>query len=225
MILTNKKFNSLLTLLFSLALIIFLYPKLQDPASLQTYLTGLGWKGMILDLVIVALQMLFPLVPFPLLAGLNSVLFGWIPGFLLSLIGSLLGCSLGFWLARYLGQEWIQTKLTKSYILGHLATFSPKKSFFLIILARLTPICPAAVVNYIAGLSPMKFQTFLLASLLGKIPMIAWESWVGHYFWQISDHPQNFAFALIMGILVFGGIWLAYHLSGKKQKQKETQKV
>jgi Uncharacterized conserved protein len=211
-------------LLFSAALIIFLYPRLQDPAALQTFLANLGWKSYILDLIIVALQMLFPVVPFPLLAGLNSVLFGWIPGFLLSLSGSLLGCSLGFWLARSLGQEWVQAQITKSYILGKLATISPKKSFYLILLARLTPICPAAAVNYIAGLSPMKFRTFFLASLLGKIAMVAWESWVGHYFWQISsnpDNPKRFFCALFIGVIVFGGIWLAYRFSEKKQNEVE----
>lgn len=224
MILSKKKFNSLLMLMVSIALIIFLYPRIQDSAALQTFLANLGWKGYILVLIIIALQMLFPVVPFPLLAGLNSVLFGWIPGFLLSLIGSLLGCSLGFWLARSLGQEWIQAQMTKSYILGKLANVSPQKSFFLILLTRLTPICPAAAVNYIAGLSPIKFQTFFLATLLGKLPMIAWESWVGHYFWQISsnpDNPKRFFYALFIGVLVFGGIWLAYRFSEKKQKEAE----
>ncbi|MHB8125774.1 MAG: TVP38/TMEM64 family protein [Desulfitobacteriaceae bacterium] len=218
--LTKKKFSSLLTLLISLTLIIFLYPKLQHPATLRIFLADLGWKGQILDLLIVALQMLFPIIPFPLLAGLNTVLFGWIPGFTLSLCGSLLGCSLGFWLARFLGQEWVYKKLAKSDKLNQITNLSPKKTFYLIILARLTPIFPSAAVNYAAGLSPMKFQVFFLASLLGKLPMIAWESWIGHDFWQLSHHPKRFAGGLIIGTLIFGGIWLTYHLSEKKRKEK-----
>ncbi|HWQ72655.1 MAG TPA: VTT domain-containing protein [Desulfitobacteriaceae bacterium] len=222
MILSKKKLNSLITLIFSLALIVFLYPRVQEPAGLQAFLANLGWKSYILDLLIIALQMLFPIIPFPLLAGLNSVLFGWFPGFLLSLSGSLLGCSLGFWLARSLGQEWIQAQITKSYILGKMAAISPQKSFCLIVLARLTPICPAAAVNYIAGLSQIRFRTFFLASLVGKIPMIAWESWVGHYFWQISsnpDNPKRFILALVIGAIVFGGIWLIFRFSESKQKE------
>ncbi|MDD2234915.1 MAG: TVP38/TMEM64 family protein [Desulfitobacteriaceae bacterium] len=224
MILSKKKLNSLLTLLFSLVLIIYLYPRLQDPAALQMFLANLGWKSYLLNLLIVAMQMLFPVVPFPLLAGLNSVLFGWVPGFLLSLGGSLMGCSLGFWLARSLGHEWIQKQITKSYILGKMASIPPRKSLFLIILARLTPICPAAAVNYIAGLSTMKFRIFFLGSFLGKLPMIAWESWVGHYFWQISsdpDNPKRFIIALVIGALVFSGIWLVYRLSEKRQQETE----
>lgn len=223
MFLTRKKISSLLTILISLALIIVLYPKLQHPATLQIFLAGLGWKGILLDLLIVTLLMLFPIIPFPLLAGLNTVLFGWILGFTLSLSGSYIGSSLGFWLARFLGQEWVHAKLTKSDKLGHWANLSRKKTFYLIILARLTPIFPAAVINYAAGLSPMKFQLFFAATLLGKIPMIAWESWIGHDFWQLSQYPKRFAGALIIGALVFGGLWLTYHISearGQRPKQR-----
>jgi hypothetical protein len=54
--------------------------------------------------------------------------------------------------------------------------------------------------------------------------MIAWESWVGHYFWQISsnpDNPKRFIIALIIGVVVFGGIWLVYRLSEKNPKETE----
>ena len=223
MILTKKKISSLLTILISVTLIAFLYPKLEHPALLQTYLADLGWKGLLLDLLIITLQMLFPIIPFPLLAGLNMVLFGWLLGFTLSLIGSILGSSLGFWLARFLGQEWVYAKLANSDKLSQWANLSPKKSFYLIILARLTPIFPSAVVNYAAGLSPMKFQLFLAATLLGKIPMVTWESWIGHDFWQLSQYPKRFAGALIIGALVFGGLWLTYHISEARGQRPEVR--
>ncbi len=224
MFLTKKKISSLLTILISLALIIFLYPKLQHPAMLQTYLAGLGWKGILLVLLIVSLQMLFPIIPFPLLAGLNIVLFGWILGFILSLGGSIIGSSLGFWLARFLGQEWVHAKLANSDKLSQWANLSRKKLFYLIILARLTPIFPAAVVNYAAGLSPMKFQLFFAASLLGKIPMVAWESWIGHDFWQLSHHPKRFAVALILGSLIFGGLWLSYRFQRSEVRSQRSDR-
>ncbi|MFZ3102982.1 MAG: VTT domain-containing protein [Desulfitobacteriaceae bacterium] len=223
MFFTKKKISSLLTILISLALITFLYPKLQHPALFQTYLAGLGWKGILLVLLIVSLQMLFPIIPFPLLAGLNIVLFGWILGFTLSLSGSLIGSSLGFWLARFLGQEWIHAKLANSDKLGQWANLSPEKTFYLIILTRLTPIFPAALVNYAVGLSPVKFQLFFVASLLGKIPMIAWESWIGHDFWQLSHHPKRFAGALILGALIFGGLWLSYRISEVRSQRPDVR--
>jgi len=215
---SNKKTASVLTLLVSVILIIFLYPRLQHPAALQTLIIHLGWKGIVLDLLILTLQMLFPFIPFALLAGINTLLFGWLPGFLISLTGSVLGSSVGFGLARSLGQEWAKPRLAK---LGKWGNLPEAKSFYLIMLARLIPILPAAAVNYAAGISPMKFPTFLLATILGKIPMIAWESWIGHDFWRLVHHPWRFALALVLGAVVFSVAWMGWRILESKEKVNE----
>lgn len=214
---TPKKKTSLLTLAFTLILIVFLYPKMQNPHALQALIIQLGWKGILLDLVIISGQMIFPFIPFALLAGMNTLLFGWKLGFALSLIGSLLGSMLSFGLSRTLGQEWARPKLAK---LGKWAKLSEGKNFYLIVLARLIPILPAAAVNYAAGLSPMKFTSFFWATLIGKIPMIAWESWVGHDFWNILNHPWRFVFALLIGALIIGCAWYGWKLLDQRETPK-----
>lgn len=56
----------------------------------------------------------------------------------------------------------------------------------------------------------MKFTSFLGATLLGKIPMIAWESWIGHDFWKLVHHPWRFAFSLIIGAFLIGSAWYGW---------------
>lgn len=214
-----KKSASFLTLIFSAALILLLYPKLQNPHALQTVILQLGWKGILLDLFVISIQMLFPIIPFALLAGMNIILFGWALGFALSLTGSLLGSTISFGLARSLGQDWAQPKLAK---LGKWAKLSEAKNFYLIILARLIPILPAAAVNYAAGISPMKFTSFFWATLLGKLPMIAWESWVGHDFWKLFHHPWRFTLALLIGAIGIGSAWFGWYFLDQQEKKQET---
>lgn len=211
----TKKNFSFLTLLISLTIIILLYPKLHNPAYLKTLVTQWGWVSVIIDLVLVALLALFPVVPFALMAGVNALIFGWVYGFLLSLGGSLLGASLAFILARTLGQEWAQPKIGK---LGKWAALIEGNSFPIVLISRLIPILPSAAVNYAAGLSLITFPSFLLASLIGKIPMIVWESWVGHDFWQISRNPSRFLLALLIGTLIFGVSSLYFYFSVKRCK-------
>lgn len=199
----NKKLFSFLTLVVSLTFVIYLYPKLQHPEALLEFVTQWGWISIFIDLFIIMLLALFPVVPFVLIAGVNTLLYGWVGGFLLSLLGSLLGASLAFGLARILGQEWAQPKVAK---LGKWGEHIQGNCFSIIILARLIPILPSAAVNYAAGLSLMTFPSFLLASLIGKIPMILWESWLGHDFWRISQHPGRLLLALSIGALVFGSV-------------------
>ncbi len=212
---TRKKILSYLTLLLSALIIIFLYPRLQNPEAFQHLIYHLRWKGVLLDLLIVSLLMFFPFIPFTLIAGINVLLFGWIGGFLLSLTGSLLGSSIAFWIARYLGQEWARPHLDR---LGRWNKLSDAKNFYLIVLARLIPVLPSAAVNYAAGISPMKFPLFLGASFLGKFPMIVWESWFGHDFWHLMEHPKRFFLALFSGAVIFGSAWLLWQYIDRKEK-------
>ena len=210
-----KKYFSFITLLISLTIVILLYPKLQHPAALEAFVKQWGLLSIFIDLVIVATLALFPVIPFVLMAGVNVLLYGWIGGFILSLSGSLLGASLGFWLARTLGQAWAQPKVTK---LGKWGTLVRGNSFSVVLLSRLIPVLPSAAVNYASGLSLMTFPSFLLATLLGKFPMIIWESWVGHDLWRISHHSGRLLLALAIGALLFGSIGLYWYFSNKFPK-------
>ncbi|MHB8074746.1 TVP38/TMEM64 family protein [Desulfosporosinus fructosivorans] len=212
----TKKHFSFITLLISLAIVVFLYPKLQNPTALKAFVSQWGLLSIFIDLVIVMILALFPVIPFVLMAGINTILYGWIGGFLLSLCGSLLGASLGFWLARTLGQAWAQPKMSK---LGKWGSLLRGNSFSVVLLSRLIPVLPSAAVNYAAGLSLMTFPSFLLATLLGKIPMIVWESWVGHDLWRISHHPRRLLLALAIGVLVFGSVGLYWYFTKKFPKK------
>lgn len=211
----TKKHFSFFTLVVSLTFVIILYPKLQNPADLQLFVTQWEWLSIFVDLLIIALLALFPVVPFALVAGVNTLVFGWFSGFLLSLGGSLLGASAGFFLARTLGQEWAQPKIGK---LGKWAALIEGNSFSIILISRMIPILPSAAVNYAAGLSLMTFPTFLTASLIGKIPMIVWESWIGHDFWQLTENPSRFLLALLIGALLFGSVGVYGYYSIKRCK-------
>lgn len=208
----NKRHLSLLTLFISLAFVIILYPKLQHPAVLKAFVSQWGWISIFVDLFILTLLMLFPVVPFVLIAGVNIILYGLAGGFLLSLSGSILGASLGFCLARILGQEWAQPKAAA---LGKWGTHIKNNSFSIVFISRLIPILPSAAVNYAAGLSPMTYPTFLLATLLGKIPMIIWESWVGHSFWRLSHHPNQFFISLVIGGILFFSVGIYWYYAMK----------
>lgn len=215
-----KKYVSLLMLAISFTIVILLYPKLQNPDTFQAFVLQWGWLGIFVDVLVMMLLSLFPVIPFVLIAGVNTLLFGWIGGFLLSLVGSLLGSSMGFWLARSLGQSWAQPKIGK---LGKWGIHIEGNSFTIILISRLIPILPSAAVNYAAGLSLISFPKFLLASFIGKIPMILWESWVGHDFWQMTDHPGRLLLALAIGAFFFGLISFCWCVSVKRHKSYPNQ--
>ncbi|SHN87871.1 TVP38/TMEM64 family protein [Desulfitobacterium chlororespirans] len=212
---SRKKLTSAIVLLLSLVIIGLLYPQIQHPDLFQDLILDLGWKGVLLDLLALSLLMFFPIIPFALLAGINIVIYGWSAGFLLSLTGSLLGSSLAFFISRLLGQEWARPHLNK---LGKWGKLSDSKNFSLIILARLIFILPAAAVNYAAGVSPIRFRSFFLATLIGNIPIILWESWFGHDFWHLLQYPRRFSLALLTGAVIFSCAWLLWQYIDRQEK-------
>lgn len=212
----KHKIISVLTLIISLALIILIYPKLQNPTLIQAYVTQWGSIGIIIDLFVITLLMLFPVVPFVLIAGANTLLYGWVFGFILSLAGSIMGASLGFYLSRTIGQKWAQKKADK---LGKWGRALKGNSFFIVLVSRLIPILPSTAINYAAGLSLMTFPSFFFATLIGKIPMILWESWIGHDFWLISHNTGRLFLGIAIGTILFGSIGLISYYSKIRFKQ------
>lgn len=214
----TKRHTSFIILLISIILSVLLYPIMQNPIALQKVIDQAGLWGIFLNIFILALQTLFPIVPFALLAGINAILFGWIPGILISLAGSMAGASIGFFLARNLGHEWVEKRLVKWPKLYDYFQLSKGTAFFTVLSARLIPFLPSAAINYFAGLSKMNFYAFFGASLIGKIPMITWETVVGHDFWHFTSRPWHFLLVLSVGIFLWSIIAMIYYANKKAKK-------
>lgn len=67
----TKKYFSVVTLLISCALVILLYPELQDPADLKAFVSQWGLYSIFIDLALIMILALFPVIPFVLMAGIN----------------------------------------------------------------------------------------------------------------------------------------------------------
>ena len=99
---------------------------------------------------------------------LGGAVFGFWAGSLWANLGGLFGSMGGFLVARYLGREWVHLRW------GHrfegLETRMRRQGFVIILLVRLCPISNNFLTNCLAGVSPIRWWSFLLASALGFIP-------------------------------------------------------
>lgn len=137
--------------------------------DLKTYLLNYGNMAPILYIIMFTLV---PLTLFPdsILAIGGGLAFGLIRGSIYTLIGAMMGASLSFYLARFLGRDFIR-KITK-HKLAHFEDSLEKNGFMLILILRMIPLFPFDVISYSAGISKIKFKDFILASLIGIIPGI-----------------------------------------------------
>ena len=150
------------------------------PASLRAFLVHWGfWKGAILFFAIYTFS-IRPFVPIPptLYTITGGLAFGPLWGALLTIFGATANASITFCIGRYLGMDWIKSKLHGKWKEGQeKLTGAGFKTVFLI---RLSPIGPPFdLVSYAAGVLGVKFSDYVLGTLLGIIPATAAYSYFG----------------------------------------------
>lgn len=150
--------------------------------TLLELVKGGGSLSVLISMLLVAICVFFPIIPFPVLAGVIGAVFGTAQGVFISLAGAMAGTMCFFLLSRYGFRDWAVEKLSKYPKVKEYEEFLNRHSFMSILTCRLIPIIPAPIVNIICGLSHVKMITFFIASTLGKIPNILILSYAGSLF-------------------------------------------
>ncbi|MBN2170020.1 MAG: TVP38/TMEM64 family protein [Candidatus Krumholzibacteriota bacterium] len=129
-------------------------------------------RGAWSDLAFVALYALTVLAALPgmvmTLAG--GVLFGSLEGVVLVSIGSALGASLAFWLARGLAREAVQNWLGGNRHFQRLDRWTDERGAVVVALTRLFPVIPFNILNFAFGLTRVRFGIYLLWTWLCMLP-------------------------------------------------------
>ncbi|MET1031190.1 TVP38/TMEM64 family protein [Domibacillus tundrae] len=141
-----------------------------------------GAYSILISMLLVAICVFVPIVPFPVLAGLIGGIFGTPQGVIITLSGAMIGTLLFFYIARYGFKEWAQTKIEQYPQVKEYEEKLNKNAFLTILLVRLVPIVPSPVVNIVCGLSKVNGLVFFLASAIGKLPNILLLSFAGASF-------------------------------------------
>ncbi|WP_144549993.1 TVP38/TMEM64 family protein [Bacillus sp. X1(2014)] len=158
-----------------------------------------GALSILISMILVAICVFFPVIPFPVLAGTIGAVFGTSQGMIVSLTGAMAGTMAFFFLSRYGFRDYAQQKLMNFPKVQEYDEFLNKNSFVAILTCRLIPIIPAPVVNIVCGLSHVKWLTFFTASLIGKIPNILLLSYAGALF----SNNKLYSFGIYGVYLVF----------------------
>lgn len=121
--------------------------------------------------VFVALQVLLNVPPFPrtVFTVAAGVLFGSVWGLFLTLLGTSIAAALAFLLVRYTG-----ARLVRGYATHPKAVWVRRRldhhGTLAVTSLRLIPMVPFAALNYLSGLSAVRFTPYLTGTVLGSIP-------------------------------------------------------
>jgi len=115
-------------------------------------------------LVLMTIHNTFPVIPLVLLISINVSVFGFTLGYFWSLFISLISATVAFIIARY----WFQSFFDK-YVDSNIKEKIERRGFWYVFLGRIFPVIPSSVTNIAAGVSSVRYRTFLYATLIGNM--------------------------------------------------------
>ena len=140
-----------------------------DANSLRDYVEGFGMWAPVVAVTVMVVQAVFLPIPGFIILFANGLVFGFVGGTAVSLVGFGLSASVCFAITRALGRrrvEWLAERLRLNTIDGWLTRWGAPA----VVMLRLNPGFAFDGVSYAAGLTGMRFAPFLVASVLGSLP-------------------------------------------------------
>lgn len=127
---------------------------------------------------IVILESIIPALPLALFIAINIIALGNFFGFIISWIGTIIGCSLSFWIFRKLKNK-IFKKVTKDSRILKIMRKIGNMDFSHLVIITAMPFTPAFSINIAAGLSEISYKKFLLMIIIAKISIVYFWGFIG----------------------------------------------
>jgi len=130
--------------------------------------------SILVGMFIVFLESIIPVLPLSVFIAINVIAFGPITGFIISWIGTMIGCIVSYFIFNRISLFSYRLLDNKKNIINFIKKID-KIKFTNLVLIMAMPFTPAFTINIVAGLSEMKFRKYFFALLCSKIFIV--------YFW------------------------------------------
>lgn len=150
----------------------------------------------------------------------NTLIFGIVPGIILSCVAETVGVTISFLLLRFFFRETAEKIIRKSKYLNSIDEYSSKNGFTVMLIARMVPYIPSALLNAIGALSSLSLRDYVITSFIGKFPSTGIEAIIGHDTITKQEDPTRLIVVIIFAILLIAG---AYYYQKKHLKQQEEK--
>lgn len=157
---------------------------------------------------------LLGVVPSVFVTGANIIFFGPIEGFLISLLGEVIGGFISFKVYRRGIKKFVGSIKGRYELIDRIINGEGRSLGILIFEGRLVPFIPSGLVTLAASMSKVNSLTFILATLLGKIPSILLEVLASYGVIIASEKNFKLVVSLLSVLLIF--------LTFRSLKKKKT---
>lgn len=193
----------------------------KEPEKFQELLGTSPIKSSLIFLGIQFVQVVFAFIPGEFVEVGAGYAFGWIWGTILCLVGTAVATLIIFSLTRLLGRKFTSIMIDSKDLKRLKFLKDEKKLVWMFILLYFIPGTPKDLFTYFAGVTKIKFGTFMAISTFCRLPSVLTSTLAGD---AIVD--GNYLTSVIIfgvtGLVAIGGYWLYNRLSKNTPSKKDT---
>lgn len=213
---TDRKIKIKIAIMIMMILVIVVFTinyapwiieKAKRPEVLREYLRSFGGWGFLIFVLLQSAHVIILVIPGDIFNVCGGYIYGVPLGFLLSIIGIMIGTVCVFYISRLLGYDFISTIVSKDKIEKISNILNSSKGTFGMLIICLMPIIPKDLMMYIAGLTPVKASKLFPIYAISRIPAtLIWVS-IGAQVYdknvmEISITLIGIALLIVVGIII-----------------------
>ena len=183
-----------------------------DVAGLRDYIVSFGLWAPVASCLLMVLQALAAPVPSFLITFANGLAFGVLWGWLLSLFGHVLAAAVCFGISRSLGRVPVEALVGRTGLQSADRWFE-RWGLYAVFVGRLLPGVAFDAISYAAGLTGMRFRSFILATTLGIFPQTLLYSYLG------QRAPEYVGLFLVTSGTVIAAV-VVFALLGRRRERR-----
>lgn len=186
-----------------------------------------GSRPLLAPAAFVSIYMVLGLFGLPGSTMLNltaGVLFGFRKGLLLVIAGSSLASILAFLSFRYLFRDFVDAKVRRRF--PKLEEDLEREGAYFVFAMRLFPVIPYSLTNLVLAVSPVRFPTYFLVSLIALFPRYLLYVYAGSHLGNVRN-PDDLISPPLIGVLALLAVlpwmlkWAAPRIKQRLVKKRD----
>ena len=168
---------------------------------MEEFLTNLLFNYPLLAPILFILVRTVPIViaPIPgiLVDAIGIFVFGWAKGFILAMVGIMLGAMAAFWIGRYFREPLVRRFASLRKVHEWEDKYSERQKFWALVFMRITTSPLFDYVSYAAGLSKISAAKFFFSTFIGTLPLVFGFYYFGGLFFSKGLYTAIALFSIL----------------------------
>ena len=165
---------------------------------------NMGVYGPLLGSLFIVLESIIPPLPLFVFITINFIAFGYVLGFIISWVCTIIGCIISYYLVKKFLRNFVVKKIKNVDLLTRCMNYIENLSLTKITVILSIPFTPAFMMNIAAGLVNMNFKKFFIAILISKVFLVYFWGFIGTSLVESFQHPESLITVVIMMLIAYG---------------------